>query len=219
MVKKYLRLFFTPEQRLYLAKKIGLVESYRSHFDETETIFIHIPKAAGMSIVNALYSVDNSSHLCFRSFLKKDPDKFKKYFKFTIVRNPYERVISAYSYLKKGGMHDIDKFWHDKYLKDYSNISEFIEFGLEKAVKSNAEHFIPQYKYIYDDNEQLMVDFVGKIEHIANDFEFISSHFMGNKKLEKINTSKHDKITLSEKDKDYIFRVYKEDFRLLGYEK
>jgi hypothetical protein len=65
-------------------------------------IFIHIPKAAGTSIATAIYGkrIGHFTYHEFRYFIKDD---FNKYPIFTVLRNPYERLISAYNFAKQGG--------------------------------------------------------------------------------------------------------------------
>ena len=76
---------------------------YRGYPDEHRCVFIHIPKAAGTSLTKTLFAAP-SRHLQYTEYERANPKKFKKYFKFTFVRNPYDRLFSAYSFLKKGGL-------------------------------------------------------------------------------------------------------------------
>lgn len=73
-------------------------------FDLYRCIFVHIPKAAGISMSRALFGNFAGNHKSVetyqRIFSKKE---FNSYFKFTFVRNPWDRLFSAYIYLKRGG--------------------------------------------------------------------------------------------------------------------
>ena len=71
-------------------------------FDKKKCIFFHIPKTAGISLVKALFGDLDWGHRdvkYYRNVFNKK--KFDSYFKFTFVRNPYDRLFSAYSFLKK----------------------------------------------------------------------------------------------------------------------
>jgi hypothetical protein len=172
--------------------------------------------------VFALYNINKSNHATALDYFKEDKDKFNTTFSFAITRDPYARLYSAYSYLKNDGMNIVDKVWCDLYLSKYKNFNEFIiQGGLEFAIQKNAEHFIPQYKFIYNNQEQSLCNYVGKIENIQDVELYIS------KQLKKrINFTKKNvvnKAILSMKDLytdemiDIVNRCYEKDFALLGY--
>ena len=83
---------------------------------EHNFIYIHIPKSAGTFIKHYLLSnieegysenqnqqdYDDKYHVtCERSLnaIVRDVPDYKYYYKFTIVRNPFDRVVSMFSYL------------------------------------------------------------------------------------------------------------------------
>ena len=70
--------------------------------------------------------------------------KFDSYFKFTFVRNPYDRLFSAYTFLKKGGINDQDNNFAKKYLSEYNSFDNFVKFGLIKPEVLSWVHFKPQ---------------------------------------------------------------------------
>ena len=72
--------------------------------DNLKLIFVHIPKTGGTSIKKSLGITNRSLgyHKRANDIKKEIPDKWKNYFKFSVVRNPYDRVYSIYSYYKMG---------------------------------------------------------------------------------------------------------------------
>ena len=80
-----------------------------------KAIFIHIPKTAGTSIYTVLsipqnekhfytaaHKIPSHQHLTPTQLKPKIPGPiWNNYFKFTVVRNPFDRVVSDYRYLKK----------------------------------------------------------------------------------------------------------------------
>jgi hypothetical protein len=145
-------------------------------------IFIHVPKTGGTSIEDffarelRLPDEDRGSllvgpnpdpnrgprrlsHLTAEDFLKfgyVTQDLFDAYFKFGFVRNPWDRVVSIYKYLRIGG--DFKKFACDV---------------LPNSLwTSYYGYFVrPQYDFLYDDSGRCLVDFVGRFETIVEDFD------------------------------------------------
>jgi Sulfotransferase family len=84
--------------------------------DQRKFIFIHIPRTAGISLTSALSVFADGDNLDF-SQVTWEPeyphftaveiarivgeDRFQKFYKFAIVRNPWERMVSRYFYLKR----------------------------------------------------------------------------------------------------------------------
>jgi hypothetical protein len=190
-------------------------------FDDLECIFIHIPKCAGVSINKSLFGNLGGGHLTLKDyrfiFGKK---KFDGYFKFTIVRNPWDRVVSAFHFLKKGGMNYADKEWADNNLSNYKDFDTFIKKWLNKENIFKYHHFRPQYHYICLKKNKIGVDFVGYIENINSDFEYISNKINIGTKLRQTNQSPRENYVkyYSEETKDIVANVYKDDIKLLGYD-
>jgi len=64
-------------------------------------IFIHIPKTAGKSILE-FFGMRWQNHKDLLRYSKElEPRAFKEYFKFTVVRNPWDRILSEYQFQKK----------------------------------------------------------------------------------------------------------------------
>ena len=187
-------------------------------------LFIHIPKAAGMSVVKTLYNLDKSHHASASDYINEDKSKFDHAFSFAITRNPYMRLYSAYNYLKNGGMNKIDRAWWELYLAQYENFNAFIlEGGLEFAIENNAEHFIPQYKFIFDENEDLQCNYVGKVEQIdevelalskqlQKEVMFTHNNVMSKQEAIIENIFSNDMLAI-------VNKCYQKDFSLLNYKK
>ena len=89
--------------------------------DKHKCIFVHIPRTGGSSIETVLwprkeekdlwqgftsrfnneYQTDGLQHLYARNIRKAVGDRFDRYFKFTIVRNPWDKAVSSYAHAKK----------------------------------------------------------------------------------------------------------------------
>jgi hypothetical protein len=87
----------------------------------------------------------------------KQSDLFNTYFKFTIVRNPWDRIASVYDHLFSNGSVDHEKFadWVKKISSSRKNLN--------------------QYNLIYDKNEESLLDFIGKYENLDTCYTYLKS--------------------------------------------
>jgi chondroitin 4-sulfotransferase 11 len=204
--------------RLRVTKTLGLYKHYRACFDRNKCVFIHIPKCGGISLVEAVYGDSRSQHSTWRDFLIEDPIKFDSYFKFAFTRDPVNRCYSAYTYLKRGGRTPLDLYWNDRYIKKYSSFDDFVLRGLEGAIANSAEHFIPQHKFICDDAGKVLVDFVGRVERMQEDYQYLADKLGITAKLELRNaTEEESAYVASTKVRSTIRRLYHKDYEILGY--
>lgn len=192
---------------------------YQGSSDLHRCIFIHIPKAAGTSVVRALFGTE-SWHYRYDVYEQSNPKKFKGYFKFTFVRNPYARVYSAYHFLKKGGLTEMDREWAIKNLADYPTFESFVKGWLTRENIWTYFHFHPQYYYVCDDDLNIKMDFVGRVENIDHDLLYAASRIGIECNMLHLNQS-HSKLVLEDQPQeiiDTISHVYQEDFRLFNYD-
>ena len=67
---------------------------------EKKIIFVHAPRTSGTSIeksiLNGKLVPDTMKHLRASQFKKMFNEEWDKFYKFTIVRNPWDRIISMY---------------------------------------------------------------------------------------------------------------------------
>ena len=111
------------------------------------TIFIHVPKTAGISI-GRLFLNDPT----YRGDHNRLEDKYieSNWNKFMICRNPFDRFISAYEYQKKLAILGVGlKFQQRKYLNQNPNstFSQFVNF-IYKNKRLDELHTRPQKYWI-----------------------------------------------------------------------
>ncbi len=172
-------------------------------------LFVHIPKCAGNSIKKVL-GLNNHDH----TSISYEHSIDKNLFKFAFVRNPWDRFVSAYEYLRGGSMPGYDK----NYCSVVNNYPSFEKFLLSK-IWIDWIHFLPQFEYISVNNNVCM-DFIGKVENIHTDFNYICKKInIPNQDLPHINVSKRKKYIRYFKDdlQQIIAEHYATDIKYFEY--
>ena len=182
-------------------------------------VFVAIAKTACTSIHRSLgYTKDPKPsiyHMHLKDIVKQNPDT-KHYFKFAFVRNPYDRLVSAYHDFKYSEGH---QSWAYP-IQQYSTFKDFA-LNLDNSPCREFIHLKPQFEYL-ELNGRLGVDFVGRFEKLDEDFQKIKSLLnVEMKPLENHRTSAHEQYEeyYDEQTKEAIHRLYEKDFQELGYEK
>ena len=92
--------------------------------DQYKTIFIHIPKNAGTSIetyfANGSVRIQPSKHADIYEITRKFKNSYNNYRKFTIIRNPYDKMVSWYFYLKRNLGENYNVIEFNEWIKDQS---------------------------------------------------------------------------------------------------
>ncbi len=168
-----------------------MIISHRKNF-----IWIHFPKCAGTSIrellqSNPIFQADilpmwhtkkpinwkehpkvdtnlwtHSSAVDIKKYLDERGCRWDDYFKFVFIRNPWERAVSEYEYYRQ----IMEK---DKFKTDF-NI-QITEIAMNEPppnfiMRNKGKSWRP-HNYIFDKDGKLMVDFVGKVENMEEDFK------------------------------------------------
>ncbi len=189
-----------------------------SAFHDTKSIFIHIPKCAGTSIGHALYPDASVGHRPVKWYQDRFPDEYSHYFTYSFTRNPWDRLASAWFYLKNRTGNKRDGGWAD-FLGQYDDFNVFVTEWLCSENVSKQLHFAPQYLYLVDKFGAVSLDYVGKIENIQADFQSVAQHLKSNAILPKLNQSKNkDYRTLyNDRSVERVAEIYKRDIQLFDY--
>lgn len=123
---------------------------------DNKFIFMRVSKAASRSLVYALKESCNSrgrelpkeGHLGVRHLSRRFPKEWKRYKKFCFVRNPWDRHVSYFRHHRNKYDHDFDKFMKNFESERYGD-------------------------YIFYDNEEVAINFIGKVEHIQRDYDLV----------------------------------------------
>lgn len=162
-------------------------------FDKkNQFIFVHIPKVAGTSIEKYLgiyganhddghtggfgklendsevYSLQHVSLEQMQELNLLNLSEINSFFKFSFVRNPWDRAVSGYKWQKKVMKKKITFREYLLLCSKHSNL-----YKDKKLINLENCHFVPQSWYVFDKNGCLLVDFVGKYEQLQVDMNTV----------------------------------------------
>ena len=188
-------------------------------------IFIHIPKTAGTSIKEVL-NMPGSGHPPWQYFYSVHHEKWLAYKKFTVVRNPWDRAVSAYCYAKMEV-----SYWHnpeigmhpDHALLENRSFEDCIHILKNERELLKHESWHPQLLWIMGTEEysgQLMVDCILTHENLNNDFkQLCNSLGIESRNLPHTNRTERKAYKSFYKNKtiDLISEIYREDINTFKY--
>jgi chondroitin 4-sulfotransferase 11 len=183
-------------------------------------IFVHVGRTGGSSFERIagieptldirtahLGNTDfEEKHKKFEYYKENYPAEFNTFFKFTFVRNPFDRLVSAWK-------------WQTVIVKvsKAASLKEFIEERPESS--SFSEIFKLKGFTIYDSINQF--DFIGRFENLAQDYEFLCERL----KIKNINIPHTNKTSFGAYQNYYdddtielVRNKFKLDLELFGYD-
>jgi len=194
------------------AKKISGRGVYKHYHDEARAIFVHIPKAAGKSVGMAVFGDDKPGHYYATDYRFADKRKFSEYFTFSFVRNPVDRFLSAYYFLKSGRGTRQDTSFFNRELSRFTSIDSVVGEWLDERSVYFWPHFVPQVDYLTDSNGSVIVDFVGKVESFERDFNIIATSLGCIRSVGKVNSGVYERPAISKDLKKKIMSIYAFDY-------
>ncbi len=210
-------------ESLQKKRQVVTTDSYSfKPFDDKKAIFVHIPKCAGVSVCRSLFGNLAGGHTTLSLYCNVfEPKKFLRYFKFAFVRNPWDRLVSAYHFLRRGGFCDDDRQWFKRELSGYNDFDDFVRHWVTEENVLKYRHFWPQSHYLVDrNNPGVTVDYIGFFENIDDDFHHVARILGVEAELPRSNESAHRdyKAYYSAETRRIVKLVYDEDINRFGYD-
>lgn len=183
-------------------------------------IYIHVPKTGGRSFLKLMksnefkfkeFKVSHPTWEFYKEVIDKRGLDWDDFFKFGLVRNPWDRTVSTWSYLcQKGGdkRSRIDPKDVKKYYGNFKDDFKGFVMSLLEPENLSYRHTRLQTDYMYN-NEKLMLNTFFKMEDVFRIMPF----------MPKLNQSKRDEYQsyYDEETREVVAKVYKKDIRCLGY--
>lgn len=154
--------------------------------DKHKFIFFHLYKCGGMSFRKSLNEAfPDSYEIQGGHSLPKDFDlgdggknreKYKDYYRFTMIRNPFDFMVSTYFYAKTYSNH----FMHDDIIQNSMGMEEFIPYYFKHRESDIKNKKIGQNKvvtikdWLHDDMDNIVVDEVMMLENMSADISDLS---------------------------------------------
>mgnify|MGYP001439069767 CR=1 FL=1 len=203
------------------------------YYPKLKILFIHIPKTGGTVIENEIKKItyqrlysgkcndllpspNNKISLqhqpyeilykyrsiCFRSLYI-----FNKIKMFTIVRNPYDRVIS-------------DLFFLKKIKKETSAEDVYIIIKNDYIFRKDLDnHNLPQYKFITDKNNEIVKNIkIFRTENLNRDNEILNKYLGININIIRDDANKDYSKYFCKESRKLIADHYRKDFELFNYD-
>lgn len=192
-------------------------------FDQYQCIFIHVPKCAGQSIRSTLFENLLPGHIQASTYQLVFPRSlYESYYKFTFVRNPWDRLVSAFMFMKAGGAHQKDRLWAETNLSGFTGFDDFIKKGLGHETVQSWPHFRPQADFLKGQNGKIELDFIGRFENIREDFEVVKNKLGISRDLLFVNKTKtkkeHYRSYYTDELRQITADLYADDIRSFTYE-
>ena len=127
--------------------------------ERKDVLFTHIPKTGGTTI-KAIFKGRITLFRDHMHITKDNIDQYRHYYKFTFVRNPWQRLASMYrvNELKVNKLSDFKMF-------PYHSFRHYVE----SLTESNHPMRDNQLDFISVDG-QVEIDFIGRFENYSHDF-------------------------------------------------
>jgi hypothetical protein len=201
---------------------------------EYKCIFIHIPKCGGTSIEDIIWPEPRKESDLWMGLINKYENKYQtgglqhllgtqirkevgdviydNYYKFSIVRNPWDKIVSQYTHTLRRS--DIKEFLGMKK-------NDSFKIYLERIQKRKHVQWEPQYNFVHDENGELIVDFLGRFENFEKDALTALNH-AGIEVTSIPHSMKSQKRRpyveyFDSESKEIIEELYKQDINTFGY--
>lgn len=161
-------------------------------------------------------------HIPVSRYAAFDASLYSQFFKFTFVRNPWDRLLSTFTHLLAAANEPV---WHvpHLYVSRFPNFESFVlalEHPNEHRKLLRFIHFRPQVDWLtMPGSNKITIDFVGRYENLAEDFGSIAARFEVSTELPKVNASRHPgyREVYSQRMRDIVAELYGQDIETLRY--
>lgn len=201
---------------------------------EWKTIFVHIPKTGGSSIEQIIWPIEKGrteaelwmgfkdtyhnkyqtgglQHLLAEQIRHVLGDQiFYGYFKFSIVRNPWDKALSQYRYMAKRP--DLMGFIS-------MNEKDCFKRYLERIQLKEHVQWMPQYRFVMSASGDFLADYIGRFEAFNHAVQAVTRRIgLPCHVIPHLNAGDAFGVRfLDQESCEWIAELYKEDISIFGY--
>lgn len=209
------------------------------------TIFVHIPKTGGTSVEFVLGMHGEKADIGLRPYFNQQLDRehlygqdlqhmtaaalqellqphglFEPYFKFSIIRNPWERLVSVFAWSNQKwakGQELSDEEFETSVRQLHAAFEASRTQGQALQV---APHFRPQVHFLVDRNRQPLVNFIARYENLGEDWARIRQKIGIQADLPLRMRSHHRPYEsyYSTATRAMVAQIYADDIAAFGYQ-
>lgn len=197
-------------------------------------IFIHIPKTGGTSIEHVIWPGERSSADLWMGFVDRfhnfyqtgglqhltaklirahvGASLFADYFKFAIIRNPWDKAASQFRYM--ASRPDLCEF------ADLECPPSDFRHYLEAIARKEHVQWMAQHRFVLDDNGESMVDRIGRYENLQSaTTRFFAAIGIADVVLSHANRTRDSGVphTMDLESSEMIGELYRTDALAFGY--
>ena len=128
-------------------------------------VFVHINKTGGSSIEQAL-GIRFQHRTAMELVADMGMEQWRNHFSFSVVRNPWDKVLSHYSYrvlTNQTGMADGHIGFTDWVCEAYGRKNP--------TYYDKPKMFMPQVDWISDEQGRILIDYVARFESLQSGFD------------------------------------------------
>jgi len=182
--------------------------------EQYKFINIHIKKCGGSSLASA-FQGEFQTHATFLQYVEKLGPSIVDYFVWSVVRNPWDRMVSLFHYQKQNvnQIHtdDFKRFLEDIY------VSHFY-----KTSKDYHYEWKPQISYLCDHEGHLALDYLCYLPNIHEDFDKVKKVLQIPKSViyPHTNKSKHEnyKNYYTPLTKNYVAKLFQKEIEMFEFD-
>jgi hypothetical protein len=184
-------------------------------FKARNLIFVHVPRAAGMSVADAL-GARPQSHYSMRYYRTVAPHFAEAADSFAVLRDPFERFASAYAMVRAGGAERAKLSSPFRIQTAHvRTVDDYLAF-LERRTPLQCDHVMrPQSWYVTDAKSGAVL--VKRLFLLGAETEelnaYLATHGVG--PLGWVNRSERLPLELSDDQRRRVMALYRDDFALI----
>ena len=186
--------------------------------DELKFIFIHIPKTGGSSIEQIFGRENRLKDKTVHAPLSVyDLEKYKDYYKFSFVRNPWDKLVSEYFWFTNNKYRFPTRTAKNFYRKHAPTFVDFVPLFLNNKM-GHKPHRMHYFWFLHPIDK---FDFIGKLENFQEDFNTVCDGIgIPHRELPHKFKTEHKPYWeyYDDETRDMVYGRYEADIEHFGYE-